>query len=52
VVNDSNQQSKQQVTITLPDASYEPAAMAVLAELYHVKTLVQAAGNAAHRARS
>jgi hypothetical protein len=34
--NSSNQQAKQ-VTITLPDASYEPAALAVLAGLYLVE---------------
>jgi hypothetical protein len=32
----SKRQAKQQVTITLPNASYKPAAMAVLAGLYQV----------------
>ena len=34
---DSKRQAKQQVTVTLPDASFEPAAMAVLAGLYLVQ---------------
>jgi hypothetical protein len=33
----SSQQSTKQVHITLPDASYEPAAVAVLAGMYHMK---------------
>jgi hypothetical protein len=37
----STTQAKRQVHITLPDASYEPAAMAVLAGLYQVKPLAE-----------
>jgi hypothetical protein len=33
---DSNRKATTQVNITLPDASYEPASMAVLAGLYQV----------------
>jgi hypothetical protein len=37
VQSNAKRQAKQLVTITLPDASHEPAAMAVLAGLYWVK---------------